>query len=107
MTAASPQSDGLRVVTPDDCTAADSAALQGFWTQAQYLKLTNQSNRLLEFTDGRIEVLPIPTQQHQTISRFLFLALYFSPKASAATCSTPPYASASETASFVSRICCL
>ena len=77
MTAASLQSDGLRVVTPDDCTVADSAALQGFWTQAQYLKLTNQSNRLLEFTDGRIEVLPIPTQQHQTISRFLFLALYF------------------------------
>ena len=77
MTAASPQSDGLRVVTPDDCTVADSAALQGFWTQAQYLKLTNQSNRLLEFTDGRIEVLPIPTQEHQAISRFLFLALYF------------------------------
>ena len=39
MTAASPQSDGLRVVTPDDCTVADSTALQGFWTQAQYLKL--------------------------------------------------------------------
>ena len=77
MTAASPQADGLRVVTPDGCTVADSTALQGFWTQAQYLKLTNQSNRLLEFTDGRIEVLPIPTQQHQTISRFLFLALYF------------------------------
>ena len=77
MTVASPQSDGLRVVTPDDCTAADSAALQGFWTQAQYLKLTNQSNRLLEFTEGCIEVLPIPTQEHQAISRFLFLALYF------------------------------
>ena len=77
MTATSPQSDGLRVVTPDGCTVADSTALQGFWTQAQYLKLTNQSNRLLEFTDGRIEILPIPTQEHQAISRFLFLALYF------------------------------
>ena len=77
MTVASPQSDGLRVVTPDGCTVADSTALQGFWTQAQYLKLTNQSNRLLEFTEGRIEVLPIPTQEHQAISRFLFLALYF------------------------------
>ena len=108
MTVASPQSDGLRVVTPDGCTVADSSALQGFWTQAQYLKLTNQSNRLLEFTDGCVEVLPIPTQQHQAISRFLFLALYFfSPRTSAATCSTPPCASASETASFVSRICCL
>ena len=76
MTVAYPQPDGLRVVTPDGCTVADPAALQGFWTQAQYLKLTNQSNRLLEFTDGCIEVLPMPTQEHQAISRFLFLALY-------------------------------
>ena len=77
MTVASLQPAGLRVVTPDGCTVADSTALQGFWTQAQYLELTNQSNRLLEFTDGRIEVLPMPTEQHQAISQFLFLALYF------------------------------
>ena len=76
MTVASPQPDGLRVVTPDGCTLAYSTALQGFWTQAQYLELTNWSNRLIEFTDGRIEVLPMPTQEHQAISRFLFLALY-------------------------------
>ena len=76
MTAASPQPAGLCVVAPDGCTVADSAALQGFWTQAQYLKLTNWSNRLIEFTDGRIEVLPMPTEQHQAISQFLFLALY-------------------------------
>ena len=77
MTVASPQPAGLRVVAPDGCTVAGSTALQGFRTQAQYLELTNWSNRLLEFTDGRIEVLPTPTQQHQAISRFLFLALYF------------------------------
>ena len=77
MTAASsPQPAGLRVVAPDGCTVADSTALQGFWTQAQYLQLTDWSNRLIEFTDGRIEVLPMPTQEHQAISRFLFLALY-------------------------------
>ena len=74
--AASPQPAGLRVVAPDGCTVADSTTLQGFWTQAQYLQLTDWSNRLLEFTDGRIEVLPMPTQEHQAISRFLFLALY-------------------------------
>ena len=61
MTAASLQPAGLRVVTPDGCTVADSTALQGFWTQAQYLELTSQSNRLIEFTDGRIEALPPPT----------------------------------------------
>ena len=76
MTAASPQPAGLRVVAPDGCTVADSTTLQGFWTQAQYLELTNWSNRLLEFTDGCIEVLPPPTEYHQAISRFLFLALY-------------------------------
>ena len=77
MTDASFQCDGLRVVAPDGCTVADSATLQGFWTEAQYLALTNGSNRLLEFTDGHIEVLPVPTRQHQAVSQFLFLALYF------------------------------
>ena len=77
MTDASFQCDGLRVVALDGCTVADSVTLQGFWTEAQYLALTNGSNRLLEFTDGRIEVLPVPTLQHQSISQFLFLALYF------------------------------
>lgn len=72
---ASEQADGLRVVTRDDCTLADLSALQGYWTQAQYLKLTNDGNRLIEFTDGRIEFLPMPTQRHQAISRFLFRAL--------------------------------
>ena len=29
----------------------------------------------MEFTDGRLEVPPIPTDHHQAISQFLFLAL--------------------------------
>jgi Uma2 family endonuclease len=66
---------GLRIVTSDDCTVADLSALQRFWTEAQYLTLTNHSNRLIEFADGCIEILPMPTQRHQAISRFLFLAL--------------------------------
>ena len=65
MTAASPQPAGLRVVAPDGCTVADSTALQGFWTQARYLELTSWSNRPIEFTDGRIEVLPMPAERHQ------------------------------------------
>ena len=51
-------------------------ALQGMWTEAQYLRLTDYVRRLLEFTDGRIEALPMPTDRHQVISRFLFLALF-------------------------------
>lgn len=50
--------------------------LQGRWTEEQYLLLTDQTNRLVEFTDGDIEVLPMPTRSHQLIVRFLFLALY-------------------------------
>ena len=68
--------DELRVVTSDDCTVAGLSALQGFWTEAQYLKLTNDCNRLIEFTDGRIEILPTPTKRHQAILRFLFLAAH-------------------------------
>ena len=68
--------DELRVVTPDDCTMADLSALQGLWTEAQYLKLTDHCNHLIEFTDGRIEFLPMPTKRHQAILRFLFLAAH-------------------------------
>lgn len=49
---------------------------QGAWSEPDYLWLTRHTNRLVEYTDGVIEVLPMPTKQHQAISRFLFLALY-------------------------------
>lgn len=49
--------------------------LQGHWTEEQYLLLSNQTNRLIEFTDGYIEVLPMPTRRHQAISLFLLLSL--------------------------------
>jgi Uma2 family endonuclease len=48
---------------------------QGNWSEGQYLWLTDHSNHLIEYTDGYIEVLPMPTRKHQAISRFLFLAL--------------------------------
>jgi Uma2 family endonuclease len=50
--------------------------LQGHWTEEQYLLLSDQTNRLLEYTDGYIEVLPMPTDKHQVISRVLFFALF-------------------------------
>ena len=66
----------LRIVADDNCTVAELSTLQGCWTEALYLKLTSQCNRLIEFTDGRLEVLPMPTTQHQAILRFLFLAFH-------------------------------
>jgi Uma2 family endonuclease len=65
----------LRMIWPDEMAELDLAPLQGLWTVEQYLTLTNQTNQLIEFTDGVIEVLPMPTKPHQTISKFLFLAL--------------------------------
>jgi Uma2 family endonuclease len=47
---------------------------QGSWSDEGYLWLTDHTNRLIEFTDGYIEVLPMPTPLHQNILQFLFLA---------------------------------
>jgi len=49
---------------------------QGKWTEQQYLILTDHRNRLVEFTDGFLEVLPMPTDKHQSILQFLFLAFF-------------------------------
>jgi Uma2 family endonuclease len=65
----------LRMVWPDDLTEIDLAPLQGLWSVEQYLALTNQTNRLIEYTDGVIEALPMPTDKHQAISLFLLLSL--------------------------------
>jgi Uma2 family endonuclease len=46
---------------------------QGEWTEAEYLAL--DTNRLVELSDGCVEVLSMPTLPHQLIVRFLFLAL--------------------------------
>jgi Uma2 family endonuclease len=53
----------------------DLEPLQGLWSIAQYLKLSNQTNHLIEYTDGVIEVLPMPTRDHQVILAFLYEVL--------------------------------
>lgn len=67
---------GLRLVTPDGEVIADSDMLRGTWNVEQYLRLTNHSRRLIEFTNGALEMLPMPTYKHQLISQLLLLALY-------------------------------
>jgi Uma2 family endonuclease len=49
---------------------------QGEWSEEEYLVLTDHRNRLVEFTDGFLEVLPMPTDQHQMLLKFLFLAFF-------------------------------
>lgn len=65
----------LRMILPDEEADLDLMPLQGHWTETQYLLLTDQTNRLIEFTDGYIEVLPMPTENHQAILEYIFLAL--------------------------------
>jgi len=66
----------LRMSWPNGATdEIDLEPLQGLWSVEQYLKLTNQTNQLIEFTDGMLEVLPMPTMKHQAISLFLLLSL--------------------------------
>jgi Uma2 family endonuclease len=66
----------MRLKLADEETDIDLAALQGLWSVEQYLKLTDQTKRLIEYTDGVIEVLPMPTKYHQATSKVLFLALH-------------------------------
>jgi Uma2 family endonuclease len=47
---------------------------QGRWSEDEYLVLTDHRNRLVEFTDGFLEILPTPTDKHQAILGFLFQA---------------------------------
>lgn len=75
MTAAS-HAQQLCIATSDNETIASLEPLQGLWTVEQYLVITDHSRRLLEYADGTIEVLPMPTDRHQVISRFLLFVLY-------------------------------
>jgi Uma2 family endonuclease len=47
---------------------------RGEWSEDDYLDL--DTNRLVEFSNGRLEVLPMPTQSHQELVRLIFQALW-------------------------------
>lgn len=49
---------------------------QGCWSDEHYLWLTDRARRPIEFTDGRVEVLPLPTERHQIILLFLYRLFY-------------------------------
>ena len=48
---------------------------QGSWSVNDYMDLTDLTNQLVEYTDGHIEVMDMPTQAHQLLVRFLIDAL--------------------------------
>ena len=80
---------------------------QGSWSEEEYLVLTDHRNRLVEFTDGFLEVLPMPTDKHQSVLQFLFLAFFhFRASLAAAKSISPRYGCEFGRASSVSPIFC-
>jgi Uma2 family endonuclease len=49
---------------------------QGEWSEDDYLWLTDRTRCLVEFTEGHIEVLPMPTDAHQRMVLCLYRARY-------------------------------
>ena len=45
---------------------------QGHWSDDAYLWLTDHTSRLIEFTDGHVQELPMPTDTHQAVLSFLY-----------------------------------
>ena len=56
-----------------DDLVLDVLSAQGQWDEDAYFWLANKANRLIEFTDEYIEVLPMPTDDHQVLSQHLLL----------------------------------
>ncbi len=73
------------MATPDPATAASATSQdalhallrevlppQGTWSDEEYLWLTDRCNHLIEFTDGHVQTLPMPTFTHQAVLAFLY-----------------------------------
>ena len=72
--AESPAADTRASATSQDEFGAllcDVLPRQGCWSDEGYLWLTDHGRRRIEFTDGFIEELPLPSDTHQTILAFL------------------------------------
>ena len=61
------------MTSPAELDAWAGAVLprQGHWSDEACLRLTDECPRLVEFTDGYVEGLPMPTWPHQAILLFL------------------------------------
>ena len=80
---------------------------QGEWSEEEYLVLTDHRNRLVEFTDGFLEVLPMPTDKHQSDAGVLVSCVSrFRASLAAARSISPRYGCEFGRASSVSPIFC-
>jgi Uma2 family endonuclease len=62
---------------------------QGAWSEEEYLELSG--NHLIEFSNGSVEVLAMPTQTHQLIALYLYrmLAAFVEPNGLGRTLAAP------------------
>jgi Uma2 family endonuclease len=49
---------------------------QGEWGENEYLWIANHTNKMVELSDGSVEVLPMPSPKHQKIVLFLYRLLF-------------------------------
>ena len=66
-----------RIYNPDAEPAWEIAQLfppQGEWTVDDYLTL--ETNQLVEYANGHVEVLPMPSPRHQRLTLFLYRLLW-------------------------------
>ena len=70
--------EALHALLRDVLPAQERSRLppQGAWSDADYLRLTDHCNRLIEFTDGCVQELPMPTFTHQAVLAFLYRLFY-------------------------------
>ena len=64
----------LREIAP--LQASSPLPPQGAWSDEDYLALTDGCNRLIEFTDGCVHQLPMPTFTHQAVLLALYRSLH-------------------------------
>ena len=67
-----PRTQALRIVDLEDDTILSLEPLQGLWTEDLYLVMTDHARRLIEYTDGYVKLLSMPTPEHQSILAFLY-----------------------------------
>ena len=77
MTTTAPETIAPAVPAPSrqDALASllcDLLPSQGSWGDEAYLWLTDHTSRLIEFTDGHVQELPMPTFTHQAVLLFLY-----------------------------------
>ena len=74
MSAATSKLPRVRRVPDSSGVIAQLFPEQGDWSEDEYLAL--DTNRRVEFSDGFLELLPLPTTSHERIVKFLFLLLH-------------------------------